>query len=66
MRKCARAGGTKAAMLGKLIRWRTLQRIRSMVAVDTLLDDADGVAAEVSRAWLGSGHDALCDLADQQ
>ena len=53
-------------MLGKLIRWRTLQRIRSMVAVDTLLDDADGVAAEVSRAWLGSGHDALCDLADQQ
>lgn len=53
-------------MLGKLIRWRTLRRMRCMVAVDNLLDDTDGVAAEVGLARHGSGHDALCDLADQQ
>jgi hypothetical protein len=53
-------------MLGKLIRWRTLRRMKCMVAVDNLLDDTDGVAAEVSLAWQGSGHGALCHLADQQ
>jgi hypothetical protein len=53
-------------MLGKLIHWRALRRMRRMVAVDSLLHDTDGVANEVGLARHGSGHDALCDLADQQ
>lgn len=53
-------------MLWKLIGWRTLRRMRCMVAVDNLFDDTDGVAAEIGLARQGSGHGALCDLADQQ
>jgi hypothetical protein len=37
-----------------------------MVASDNLFNDIDGVANEIGLARHGSGHDALCDLADQQ
>ena len=66
MRKCARAGGAEAAMLGKLIHWRAMRRKRRMVAVDSLIHDTDGVAKEIGLARHGSGDDALCDLAEQQ
>jgi hypothetical protein len=37
-----------------------------MVASANLSHDTDGVANKIGLARHGSGHDALCDLADQQ
>ena len=40
--------------------------MRRRVASDNLILDTDGIANEVGLTRHGSGHDALCDLADQQ
>ena len=53
-------------MLGELTDWRALGRMRRIDALGNVLRYTGGVSNEVGLARHGSGHDALCDLGDQQ
>jgi hypothetical protein len=53
-------------MPGKSIGRRALLRMGRKVASEDLVPDTTGITNVVGLTRRGSGHDSLCDLADQQ